>query len=113
MFNGLGCFSVQAASETELAGSRLDARNYTDMPLESSNSDMDKLNDGSMDGAVVVSLDKNTDMSDGSYYVDIVCNGYIAKYQSLDLGCNVGLIEHQAMTMKLTRGRAVRSRHTI
>ena len=90
-------FSVQAASEPGLIGSKLDSRSYTDMPLESGNSEMNKLNDGTMDGAVAVKMKKDVDMSDGKYFVDIVCNGFIAKYQSLDLGCNVGLIKDQSI----------------
>ena len=93
------CAVVPAAAEPapELIGTKLDARSYTEMPLESGNRDMGKLNDGTMDGAVVVSLSKDVDMSDGSYYVDIVCNGYEATFQSLDLGCNEGLVDTQGI----------------
>ena len=97
-FSDFVVYGTEAAEPApELIGTKLDARSYTEMPLESGNRDMEKLNDGTMDGAVVVSLSKDVDMSDGSYYVDIVCNGYEATFQSLDLGCNEGLVDTQGI----------------
>ena len=83
---------------TALTGIKLDARSSTTMPLNDGLRDMEKLNDGTMDGAVVVELSKDVDMSDGSYYLDICFNGYMATVESLDLGCNEGLVDDQGIT---------------
>ncbi|MBP3360286.1 MAG: hypothetical protein J6N52_05495 [Clostridia bacterium] len=79
-----------------LSGTRLDARSFTNMPLERGHDDMDKLKDGSYEGAVVVST-ANTPINENSY-IDIYFNGYIADVNSLEIACNEGLLNDQGVT---------------